>query len=158
MTRSYDRPTRHEQIKCNVTQGTKIARVSYRLAHDVNILLSVTHSSMHSFGVGYSTANMQYRLCCSANHTRSSATAERQRVSYTHSSFSARSLIVHFTHWTPHLLYNYIIDWLKLYRHYQLTNRVTYVADMKLSNIIYFQGHLSLYHYKPVKCFRNNTY
>ena len=29
-------------------------------------------------------------------------------------------------HWAPHLFYNYIIDWLNSYRHYQPTNRATY--------------------------------
>jgi len=59
--------------------------------------------------------------------TRSSATAERQRVSYARLSRLA--------HWSCNALNTatvvqlYIIEKLKSYRHYQLTNRVTYVAD-----------------------------
>ena len=64
-------------------------------------------------------------------------------------SFSARSLIVHFTEHC--ICCTTIYNRLDLYRHYQLTNRATYMADeafkrYMLSRSYVFVGHMFLYH------------
>ena len=58
---------------------------------------------------------------------RSSATAERQRVSYARLSWIAHWSCISLN--TASVVYNYIIDWLNSHRHNQLTKRATYVAD-----------------------------
>ena len=44
-------------------------------------------------------------------------------------------------HWPPHLFYNYIIDWLNSYRHYQPKNRATYALFKFNRAFKVIQGH-----------------
>jgi len=55
----------------------------------------------------------------------------RETACQLHTPFSARSLIVHFTEHCTCYLYNYTIDKLNLYPHYQLTNRATYALSLE---------------------------
>jgi len=87
--------------------------------------------------------------------TRSLATAERQRVRQLHTSFSGRSLIVHFT---EHRICCTAINYNRLAKlvstlGYQLTNRATYVADKAFKHLYTFKVICFCIIWKPLSAF-----
>jgi len=77
-----------------------------------------------------------------ANHTNKHSNIQYKKLSYRRetarqlrTSFSARALIVHFT---EHRICRTAIEYTSLnsYRHYQLTNSATYVADKAFKHYI----------------------